>query len=129
MLILAKPYLASLPQSFGMVLSGISGFSTGLIGTGGALRGLALASLRIEKNSFISLSSSIDIGGDILRAIIYLANGYMDWQQWLYIPFLGIAALLGSLAGKKIISKLSQAQFEKIVAVFVFASGFAMTFF
>lgn len=107
-------------------LCGVSGFLTGLVGTGGAIRGMALSALHIEKNTFVLLSASIDMGGDILRAGIYLKEGYMDWSQWFYLPLLGAAALLGTLLGKLILSKISQAHFEKIVAVFVFISAIAM---
>jgi uncharacterized membrane protein YfcA len=122
-LVFGGKFLSRMPAP---VLSGISGFSTGLLGTGGAIRGIALASLHLEKNSFVSISAAIDIGGDILRAAIYLRNGYMDWQQWFYIPLLGLAALLGSWVGKLILSRISQELFERVVAGFVFISGLSM---
>lgn len=107
-------------------LSALSGFLTGLIGTGGALRGVLLSSLNIEKNSFIFTSSAIDIGGDILRAFIYLFNGYMDWSQWFYIPLLGLSAFLGAVIGKKILNHIPQKYFEWIVTLFIFISGFLL---
>ncbi|MGZ3722505.1 MAG: TSUP family transporter, partial [Bdellovibrionales bacterium] len=57
-----------IPKWLAVILSGISGFTTGFVGTGGAIRGIALAALHIEKNSFVAVSSAIDIGGDFLRA-------------------------------------------------------------
>lgn len=128
LLLWAKAREGRLPKYSGMLLIAVSGFSTGLLGTGGALRGLALTALRIEKNSFVSLSAAIDMGGDLVRTTIYLAQGYMDWQQWMYIPLLGLAGFLGSLVGKRLLAKLNQSQFEKLVAVFVFVSGAAMVF-
>jgi uncharacterized protein len=112
--------------ALGIVLTAASGFCTGLIGTGGAIRGLALSFLRLEKNSFVSLSAAIDLGGDVTRAGIYLYNGYLDLSQWFYLPLLGVAAALGAWCGRKILSRFSQTQFEKTVAVFVFLSGVAM---
>ncbi len=108
------------------LLCALSGFLTGLVGTGGAIRGLALAALGLNKNIFVMLSSSMDLGGDILRTGIYLKNGYMDWSQWFYLPLLGIAAIAGSWIGQKLLNHVSQAQFEKIVMVFVFLSGCTM---
>jgi len=105
------------------ILTAISGFLTGFIGTGGAIRGVALASLNIEKNIFIALSSSVDLGGDFLRMLIYFKNGYMDWQQWWYIPLLGLSGYLGAKVGQKIVKHIEQKIFYKIVAVFVFLSG------
>lgn len=117
-----------LPRWVGIVLSAASGVSTGFVGTGGAIRGLALSSLNIPKNSFVALSSGIDVGGDFIRAAIYLKNGYMDWSQWFYIPLLGMAAFVGARAGQVLLSRINQAQFDKIVAIFVFLSGLLMIF-
>lgn len=118
--------ISFLPSWLAFLLSIASGFFTGFIGTGGALRGLALTALQLPKNTFIMTSASVDMGGDLLRAFIYLKNGYMDWDQWFYIPHLGIAAFIGAQIGKKVIDRLNQEQFEKTVSLFVFLSGFMM---
>lgn len=104
----------------------LSGFMTGLIGTGGALRGVALASMNLSAATFISLSSALDVGGDILRLGIYLKNGYMDWSHWYYIILLFFSAYLGASLGKKIIDKMSTKFFRSIVAFFIFLSGLFM---
>lgn len=106
-----------------LLLSSVSGFLTGFIGTGGALRGLALSALNISKESFVFLSSSIDVGGDLIRLIVYLKKGYMEWDQWFYIPFLFIAASIGTQLGKKILKRVPQILFEKVVLVLTFGSG------
>lgn len=107
-------------------LCGLSGLSTGLVGTGGAIRGIALSGLALGSHEFVALSSAIDLGGDLLRAAIYLRQGYMDWDQWYYLPALGVAALGGALLGRAILGRIDQARFEKIVAIFVLMSGLAM---
>lgn len=121
-----KKQISLMPRWISIFLSAISGFSTGFVGTGGAIRGLAMTALQLPKNSFVAISSAIDIGGDALRAIVYLQNGFMDWGQWFYIPLLAIAAFAGARVGKKILSHINQNQFEKIVAVFIFLSGLMM---
>ena len=50
---------------------GISGFLAGLIGTGGAIRGLTLSAFQLPKDIFIATSALIDMGVDTSRAIIY----------------------------------------------------------
>jgi uncharacterized membrane protein YfcA len=96
---------------------------TGLVGTGGALRGLALAALRVPKSTFVALSAAIDLGGDTVRSLIYIKSGLFQWNHWFYIPALMLAALLGSIVGKWALSQISQRLFERLVAVFVFLSG------
>lgn len=115
-----------IPLWSAVVLSAVSGFSTGLLGTGGAIRGMALASLGTPANVFIGLSAAIDFLGDILRAAIYLRNGYMDWNQWHYLPLLIFSAWCGTYLGKLILGRINQKVFEKIVTVFVLIGGIAM---
>lgn len=109
-----------------VILTAISGFFTGLVGTGGAIRAAALNSMRLEKSAFVFASSFIDFGGDAVRAVVYLHHGYMDWAEWYYLPMLATAAILGSLAGRKLLSKVPQATFEKIVALLILLSGIAL---
>ncbi|MGE3760037.1 MAG: sulfite exporter TauE/SafE family protein [Pseudobdellovibrionaceae bacterium] len=115
-----------MPLWLAMALTALSGFCTGLLGTGGAIRGIALASLGTEAAVFVGLSAAIDLLGDILRAVIYVQSGFMDWSQWHYLPMLFMAAWCGTLIGKMILGRINQKIFERIVAVFVLLGGVAM---
>jgi uncharacterized protein len=115
-----------MPVWVAMLLTALSGFSTGLLGTGGAVRGIALASLGTETSVFVGLSAAIDLLGDILRAAIYLENGFMDWSQWHYLPLLLVAAWCGTYLGRMILGRVDQKMFEKIVSAFVLIGGIAM---
>ncbi|MCB0349716.1 MAG: sulfite exporter TauE/SafE family protein [Bdellovibrionales bacterium] len=118
-----KDILKHLPPQVAVLLTAVSGFSTGFVGTGGAIRGLALASLQMPKNTFVITSAAIDVGGDLLRAGIYLSSGFMDWSHWFYIPLLGVAAYAGSRIGQILLNKINQQQFERIVIGFILMSG------
>jgi uncharacterized membrane protein YfcA len=93
----------------------ISGFLAGLIGTGGAIRGLTLIAFSLEKNIFIATSAVIDLGVDSSRAIIYIANGYFLKEHLILLPFLILISLLGTWLGKKILNYTSQNVFRYIV--------------
>jgi len=121
-----KELKAKMP--FAVFLSSCSGFFTGLVGTGGALRGAALSTLSLSKETFIVTSASIDLGGDLLRAFIYLKNGYMDWSQSFYIPILLGTAYIGSKIGQMVVAHIHQSQFEKIVSLFILISGVILLF-
>ena len=73
----------------------------GLIGTGGAIRGITLAAFGLEKNIFIATSALIDIGVDTSRAVVYISQGYFQKEHLIFIPFLIIIAILGSYLGKR----------------------------
>jgi uncharacterized protein len=110
------------------VLVALSGFLTGLLGTGGAIRGAALLQLSLPSSAFIHLSSLIDVAGDFLRLLVYLYNGYMDWSHWFYLPLLAVAAFLGTRLAKKILQKLPQEKFYTLVSVFILLSALVLLF-
>ncbi|MEZ4750407.1 MAG: sulfite exporter TauE/SafE family protein [Bdellovibrionota bacterium] len=124
----AKDRISQLPRAVAFMLSLLSGFATGLVGTGGALRGLALGALQVPKLNFIALSSAIDIGGDLLRTALYLRSGFMNWAEWFYIPVLGFSAYLGALLGRYVLTRIAQQHFERMVALFIILSGVALLF-
>lgn len=117
-----------IPFKASLVLIAISGFLTGLVGTGGALRGVGLMSMGLPHAQFIALSSFIDIGGDILRLAGYLYNGYMDWSHWFYIPIMAMMAYLGTYVAKRILNRIDQKVFYKIVSLFILISGLTLIF-
>jgi uncharacterized membrane protein YfcA len=93
----------------------ISGFLAGLIGTGGAIRGITLAAFGLEKEIFIATSALIDLGVDSSRAVVYIAQGYFLQEHLILIPFLIIIALLGSYVGKKILTYIPEKYFHYVV--------------
>lgn len=93
----------------------ISGFLAGLIGTGGAIRGLTLTAFNLEKDIFIATSALIDLGVDTSRAVVYFLNDYMVKEFLVTIPILIIISIAGSWCGKLILHKVSQQLFRYIV--------------
>ncbi|QBR12890.1 sulfite exporter TauE/SafE family protein [Sphingobacterium sp. CZ-2] len=93
----------------------ISGFFAGLVGTGGAIRGITLAAFNLPKDIFIATSSLIDLGVDFSRAIIYVSQGYFPKEYIVLIPFLIIVSILGSYLGKLILKRTSERVFKYIV--------------
>lgn len=93
----------------------LSGFLAGLIGTGGAIRGITLAAFNLEKDAFIATSAIIDIGVDVSRAGVYIASGYFQREHVILIPFLIIISIAGSYAGKRILNYIPEKIFQYIV--------------
>ncbi|MHA8051262.1 sulfite exporter TauE/SafE family protein [Aquirufa sp. ROCK-SH2] len=93
----------------------ISGFLAGLIGTGGAIRGIILAAFNLEKSAFIATSAIIDFGVDSSRALVYIYHGYFQLQHLVLIPFLIIISIIGTYLGKLILTKISDQIFKYIV--------------
>lgn len=107
-----------------LVLGGaLSGFLAGLLGTGGAIRGITLVAFELEKNAFVATSALIDLGVDASRAGVYIWNGYFTKEYFQLIPFLLVIAVLGSWIGKKILTRTSNENFRIIVLVVIIGTS------
>ena len=102
---------------------GIAGFFAGLIGTGGAIRGLALAAFDLEKGNFVATSAAIDSGVDFSRMIIYLRNGFLSAEFYWYVPSLLVIAFAGSYLGKLALHRLEQRTFRKVALALIVVIG------
>jgi uncharacterized membrane protein YfcA len=118
-----SPKIAQFPLWVGLFLSALSGFLTGLIGTGGAFRGLALLSFGLTRETFIATSAAIDLLGDLHRTGIYISKDYVGREDLWVIALLIPIAFAGSWVGRKIIRKWSDAFFRKVVLLMIFALG------
>jgi len=101
----------------------ISGFVAGLLGTGGAIRGLTLAAYNLKMEVFIATSAIIDLAIDSSRSVVYFFNGYMRKDLLYLIPILLVASIIGTYIGKKILTKISEIQFKYIVLLLILATG------
>lgn len=106
----------------------LSGFLTGLIGTGGALRGAFLTAFGLPKEQYIVTAAAIAIVVDMTRLPVYLSQGFLSKDFYWFIPILFVIALCGSFIGKKIVSRIPQKQFKKIVLLAIFFVGIKFIF-
>jgi uncharacterized protein len=112
------------PSRFNSVVGGsFSGFSAGLVGTGGAIRGLVMAAFNLEKSVFIATSAFIDFFIDLSRSVVYYQNGYIHKHDLIYIPFLFLIALVGSFIGKKILKYIPQKNFIRLSLFMILITG------
>src|SRR3712207_1160686 len=95
----------------------ITGYITALVGTGGALRATMLQGFNIEKVKYIATAATIALGTDITRIPVYLSQGFLLEQYYLYIPILFGIALSGSFIGRKVVGRINQEKFRKLVLV------------
>lgn len=102
---------------------GISGFLAGIVGTGGAIRGLVLASFQLSKEAFISTSAWIDLGIDFSRSLVYFSNGYIHSKVVVMIPMLLVASIIGTGIGKWALNFVSDTQFRYGVLALILAIG------
>ncbi|MEJ2240884.1 MAG: sulfite exporter TauE/SafE family protein [Candidatus Bathyarchaeota archaeon] len=113
---LLKPGFSFPSSTKNSVIGGsISGFFAGLIGTGGALRSAFLTSFNLKKSVYIATAAAIALAVDVTRIPIYFGSGFLEQQFYYYIPLLFFLAISGSFAGNRIVTKIPQPTFRKIV--------------
>lgn len=106
------------------VLGGaLSGGMAGLVGTGGAVRGMTLAAFDLRKDVFIATSAAIDLGIDLGRTVVYARNGYIHGHDLVWIPLLAAVAIAGTWLGRRILARMPQAMFRRIALLLVFGIG------
>jgi len=112
------------PTTTNSVIGGsFSGLIAGLLGTGGAIRGLTLAAYNLKMEVFIATSAIIDLAIDSSRSIVYSYNGYVHKHDLYLIPILFLVSIIGTFIGKKILGRISEAQFKSIVLVLILITG------
>src|SRR5215211_2373023 len=115
---LIKPGL-KIPANTGTFIAGGSatGFITALVGTGGALRATLLQGFNIEKVKYIATAATIALATDVTRIPVYISQGFLTEQYFLYIPILFGIALAGSFMGRRIVKRINQVLFRRIVLI------------
>lgn len=126
LLFLIKKNLIIKPNKREAFLGGsLSGLFAGILGTGGAIRGLTMAAFNLEKNAFIATSAIIDFFVDFSRTIVYFLNGFITKEILIYIPFLILIGIVGTYIGKILLRKISQETFKKLSLYLILAIGVA----
>ncbi|RZS90638.1 sulfite exporter TauE/SafE family protein [Aquimarina brevivitae] len=124
LLFLLRTSLIILPNTKNAITGGVlSGFSAGLLGTGGTIRGLTMAAFNLEKNVFIATSAFIDFLIDFTRTFVYYENGYIHQHDLIYVPFLFLIGLVGTYIGKKVLKLIPQEKFRKISLLLILTIG------
>lgn len=115
LIFLVKSNLTITPNRKNAIIGGsLSGFSAGLLGTGGAIRGLTMAAFNLEKSVFIATSAFIDFLIDFTRTFVYFFNGFIHQHDLIYVPFLILIGIIGTAIGKKILNYIPQDKFKII---------------
>jgi uncharacterized protein len=101
----------------------LSGFIAGVLGTGGAIRGITLTAFNLKTDVFIATSAVIDLSIDVSRSIVYGLNGYIHQHDLYLIPILFVVSIAGTYIGKLILNRVSQPQFKVLVLFFILGIG------
>jgi uncharacterized protein len=126
---LMHPEWSARPTARNAMLGGaVSGSMAGLLGTGGAVRGLTLAAFALPKEAFVATSAAIDLGVDLGRALVYHRNGYMQGVDAGWIPALVVVAIAGTWLGRGVLRRVPQQRFRQLALAMVAGIGLLTLF-
>lgn len=121
--LLVKNFALAADRKNAIVGGSLSGFLAGVLGTGGAIRGITMVAFNIEKEQFVATSAGIDFAVDFSRTVVYFMNGYMHAEHLKYMLSLIVIGFVGTWIGKVLLRKISQDQFKNIVLVLLLGIG------
>ncbi|MDO8567180.1 MAG: sulfite exporter TauE/SafE family protein [Dehalococcoidales bacterium] len=115
------------PRRFDQLGGLLSGLLGGLLGNQGAVRGAYLVNYDIPKEAFIATAALIAVLIDSTRIPVYL---YTQWPEvvrnWPVLLGAAISAFAGTYAGQRLVLRVSQAAFKRLVNAMIVVFGVVM---
>lgn len=111
----------------GMLIGGgLTGFLSGLAGSAGPLGAAFFLGLNLTANAYIASEAFTALTMHLTKTIVYNKYSLIGQTELYQGLFIGVAMILGSWAGKKIIEKLSKEKFIILVEILFIISGLQM---
>lgn len=104
-----------------------SGMLGGMVGNQGGIRSAAMLGFETSRESFVATATAVALIVDLARMPIYLV-GQADALRSM-APLIGLAALgalVGTLAGKRLLARIPERLFRTLVASLILALGLYM---
>jgi uncharacterized protein len=107
----------------------ISGAFGGLVGNQGGIRSAALLGFGLSRDAFVGTATGIALMVDCARMPVYFVKEFTDIAPLKSLIMLGtIGGIIGTLGGTKLLKKIPERLFKKILAVIIFLLGVFMLF-
>jgi uncharacterized membrane protein YfcA len=108
----------------GMLLGGgLTGFLSGLAGSAGPLGATFFLGLNLTATAYVASEAFTALTMHLTKTIIYNKYSLIGLTELYYGLFIGLAMILGSWTGKKIIERLSREKFLLLVEILLILSG------
>jgi uncharacterized membrane protein YfcA len=106
------------------VVGALSGMLGGMVGNQGGIRSAALLAFDADKRTFVATATAVGLVVDAARLPVYLAG---EWARlvslWPLIAVATAAVLVGTLIGLRLLPRIPEATFRRVVALLVLALG------
>jgi uncharacterized protein len=109
------------------VAGAVSGVLGGLVGNQGGIRSASMLGFDVPKESFVATATAIGLFVDAARLPVYLVTqGGEIAGLWRLLLVATAAVMIGTVLGTRLLRRLPQRGFRRVVAVLLLLLGFYM---
>ena len=105
----------------------MSGMLGGLVGNQGGIRSAAMLGFNVPREAFVATATAVGLIVDLARMPVYLAT---EWQElvhlWPILVATTIGTLIGTVIGKRVLTKIPEPLYRRIVSTLVLLLGVFM---
>jgi len=109
------------------VAGALSGGFGGLVGNQGGIRSAAMLGFDVPRTSFVATATAIALFVDAARLPVYLATQWREIAEaWQFILISTIGVVFGTAFGTRVLGRIPERAFRRIIAVFLLGLGLYM---
>ena len=109
------------------IAGGVSGLLGGLVGNQGGIRSGALVGFHLKRDAFVATATAIGLVVDAARMPVYFVTERDAVMAiWPSVLIATGGVVIGTLVGRRVLSRIPEAWFHRIVAVVLFVLGTTM---
>ena len=111
------------------IAGALSGMLGGLVGNQGGIRAGAMLGFDVPKEAFVATATAVGLFVDAMRVPVYLyTHGPELLAIWPVVLVATLGVIAGTIAGRAILGRLSEAAFRKVVSGLLVLLGVSMLF-
>jgi uncharacterized membrane protein YfcA len=109
------------------VAGGVSGVLGGMVGNQGGIRSAAMLGFDVPRHAFVATSTAVGLIVDLARMPVYLATQSEEIAgMWPALAAATAGAVLGTVLGERILRRVPESIYSKVVAGLVLSLGIFM---
>lgn len=112
-----------------LVGGGIVGFLSGLVGSAGPLGVAIFLVLQLPAGAYIASEATTALVLHMVKTVVYQRYLHVKEEVWLLAAYLGVAMVLGTWAGKRVIERMPAEQFRRFVEILLVILSLQMVIF
>jgi len=109
------------------IAGALSGICGGLVGNQGGIRSAAMLGMEVQKESFVATATAIALVVDGARMPVYAVTQAREVLEiWPVLLLAIIGVVVGTLAGERMLRRIPEQVFRRVVSIIILALGISM---